>query len=156
MIMRRLPFIISFFLIGWLYAMPAAAFILPQSSATPEPSQDFSDVQGGGSSTAGSPSPTPSASASPCPPNQLCNPVGINNLKDLAVRIGGVIKDLAIPIPVIIIIWAGVQFLIAGGNTERVTTARKALAYAVIGLAIIFIGSGFIDLIQSILSLKGK
>ena len=51
------------------------------------------------------------------------------------------------------IVYSGVLFLTAQGNPQTVTKARDLLKWAVVGLAIILIGSGFITLIQSILDL---
>ncbi len=85
-----------------------------------------------------------------------------NPLKGGATDLGGLVKiiaqwlfNLAIPIAVIMIIYAGVLFLTARGNTTTIQKAKDVLKYAVIGLAIILIGSGFVTLIQSILELGG-
>lgn len=88
--------------------------------------------------------------------NQLTNPLGEGNtdLKTLAITIGNAIRDLAIPVAVIMIIWIGIQFLTANGNPEKITKARSALLWVCIGLAIIFIGGGFISLVKDILNLK--
>lgn len=98
------------------------------------------------------------ALAAPCPddPTRLCNPVGIDNLEDLAQRIGEAILKLAIPIAVIIIIWIGIQFLLANGNPEKINKAKSALWWTLIGLAVILIGGGFIALIRDILSLSAN
>ena len=74
---------------------------------------------------------------------------------DLAKAIGKFLLQIAIPIAVIIIIYAGILFLTSGGNQDRVKKARTALLYAVVGLAIILIGQGFFVLIKSILDLGG-
>lgn len=83
-----------------------------------------------------------------------------NPLKGGATDLAGLVKvlaqwlfNLAIPIAVIMIIYAGVLFLTAQGNPTTITKAKDVLKYAVIGLAIILIGSGFVTLIQSILEL---
>ena len=83
-----------------------------------------------------------------------------NPLKGGADDLGGLVKvlaqwlfNLAIPIAVIMIIYAGVLFLTAQGNPTTITKAKDVLKYAVIGLAIILIGNGFVTLIQSILKL---
>ena len=62
---------------------------------------------------------------------------------------------MAIPIAVAMIVYAGILFLTSQGDPGKITKARQVLTYAVIGLAIILIGSGFITLIQSILELGG-
>lgn len=59
------------------------------------------------------------------------------------------------PIVVIMIILAGLFFLFARDQADKINTAKKILTYALIGFAIILIGRGFIALIESILALGG-
>jgi len=80
-------------------------------------------------------------------------PGGYDNLVDLVKAIGRFIFNLAIPVAVILIIWVGIKFMTAQGETTKITEARKMLLWIVVGLAIIFIGQGFVTLIQSILKL---
>lgn len=86
----------------------------------------------------------------------LPNPIGVTNFQDLVNIIGKWIFNLAIPIAVIIIIWAGVLMLTSGGDPGRFKKGTTALWYAVIGLAIVLIGKGFVTLIQSILNLRNR
>lgn len=85
---------------------------------------------------------------------ELTNPIGVNEFQDLVNIIGKWIFNLAIPIAVIIIIYAGLLMLTAGDNPGRFKKGSDALKYAVIGLAVVLIGKGFVTLIKSILSLK--
>jgi hypothetical protein len=62
---------------------------------------------------------------------------------------------LAAPIVVIMIILAGLLFLIGRGEPSKVQTAKKILTYAIVGLVIILIGRGFIALLESIFALGG-
>ncbi|KKT28020.1 MAG: hypothetical protein A3G02_01885 [Candidatus Yanofskybacteria bacterium RIFCSPLOWO2_12_FULL_44_13b] len=62
---------------------------------------------------------------------------------------------IAIPIAVIMIIYGGLLFLYAGQKPELAKKGRAIVTYAVLGLAIIFIGGGFITLIQSALEAAG-
>ena len=80
-------------------------------------------------------------------------PGGYETLIDLVKAIGRFLLQIAIPIAVIIIIWAGLLFLTSQGNKDQIAKAKKALLYAGIGLVIILIGQGFVTLIQSILNL---
>ncbi|OGN27548.1 MAG: hypothetical protein A3A33_05000 [Candidatus Yanofskybacteria bacterium RIFCSPLOWO2_01_FULL_49_25] len=82
------------------------------------------------------------------------NPIGYDNLADLAVHVGEVLMQIAIPIAMLIIIWSGIRMITSRGNTEAITSARKTLWYAILGLAVLFIGQGFVTLIQSILALR--
>ena len=85
---------------------------------------------------------------------EIPNPIGINTFQELVNVIGRWIFNLAIPIAVAIIIYAGVLMLTSGGDPKRFQKGTEALKYAVIGLAVVLIGKGFVTLIQSILSLK--
>jgi type IV secretory pathway VirB2 component (pilin) len=85
---------------------------------------------------------------------EILNPIGIDSFQDLVNVIGRWIFNLAIPIAVIIIIYAGVLMLTSGGDPGRFKNGRQALLYAVLGLAVVLIGKGFVTLIQSILSLR--
>lgn len=88
---------------------------------------------------------------------ELENPIGAKDLTELASAVANTLIKLAIPIAVIIIIWAGIQFFLANGNSEKVSKAKQTLLWTMVGLAVILIGSGFIDLIKDILSLsKGR
>ena len=63
------------------------------------------------------------------------------------------IFNLGIPIALIVIVWAGVKMVTSRGNPSTVGEAKTMLWYGIVGLAIILIGRGFVNLIQSILSL---
>ncbi len=102
-----------------------------------------------------SPTPTPTPSGGTTTQKfELLNPIGVENFQDLINIIGRWIFNLAIPIAVIIIIYAGVLMLTAGGVPAQFQKGAKALWYAVLGLAVVLIGKGFVTLIQSILSLR--
>ena len=83
------------------------------------------------------------------------NPLGggEQNLLDLINTISRWIFNLAIPIAVIFIIYGGILFLTAGANPTNVDEGKKILKYAVIGLAIVFIGRGFVSLVHSVIKL---
>ncbi|MBI3335192.1 MAG: hypothetical protein HY001_01710 [Candidatus Portnoybacteria bacterium] len=80
----------------------------------------------------------------------LANPLTAQNLIDLLNTIIDGLIRLAIPITVIIIIWAGVLYIISAGS-DRIKTATNALTYAVLGFGIILISSGIIAIIQDFL-----
>lgn len=86
----------------------------------------------------------------------LENPIGAENFQDLINIIGKWIFNLAIPIAVIMIIYAGVLMLTAGDKPAQFQKGTKALWYAVLGLAVVLIGKGFVTLVQSILNLRNQ
>ncbi|GEM_PF-2373126 len=81
---------------------------------------------------------------------------GVTDFSSLVKIIAQWIFNLAIPIAVAMIVYAGILFLTAAGEPAKVTKAKDVLKWAVVGLAIILIGSGFVTLIQSILELGGN
>ncbi len=83
----------------------------------------------------------------------LENPIQADNLVELIDVLATWLLNIAIPIAVAMIVYAGVMFLTSRGDTTKVAQAKKILLYAVIGLAIILIGKGFITLIESVLNL---
>lgn len=62
---------------------------------------------------------------------------------------------LAGPVVVVMIVYSGLMFLWGRGEPAKIKTAKDILFYALIGLAIILIGNGFVVLLKSILALGG-
>ena len=84
------------------------------------------------------------------------NPFGSGGLDTLQKLLDAVITFLyyiAGPVAVVMIVASGVLFLFAKGDTGKIKQAKDILLYAIVGLAIILIGSGFIKLIKSIFEL---
>ena len=77
-------------------------------------------------------------------------PSRYTNLAQFIDAISGYLLVIAIPLAVILIIYAGIKMLLARGNPGEVQKAKDILWYVLIGLAIIVIGRGFISLITSI------
>ena len=84
---------------------------------------------------------------------KIDNPIEADNLIQLLDVIATWLFNIAIPITVAMIVYAGIIFLISRGDTAKVSQAKKILLYAVVGFTIIMIGKGFITLIESILNL---
>ena len=139
------------------YPTPRSEFVTTTSPEPFFPTPRTEYVTKNASLSAGGTSPVPSGSVAPagsCPPNELCNPIGQDNFQDLVNAIVVTLPKIIIPLAVIIIIWIGIKFFLAQGNTEKIKKARDALLWTVVGLAIILIGTGFVSLIKSILDLR--
>ena len=80
------------------------------------------------------------------------NPLASNSIMELVAQIADWLLKIGLVISTIIILWAAIVFMTSGGNTERVTTARKTLWYAIIGLTILLLAKGVTLLIQNFLS----
>lgn len=59
---------------------------------------------------------------------------------------------LVAPLSTIMMIWAGILFLTAEGDPQRISTAKKIVTYVVIGIATALIASGISIIITEILS----
>ncbi len=88
-------------------------------------------AQNGGNTTSSGGNP-------PTGPITIVNPFKTNNIQDL---ISSIVNDILIPIggviAVMMIIYAGFLFVTARGNDTKITEAKKALLWAVIGTAIL-------------------
>jgi len=84
---------------------------------------------------------------------KINSPLGsdIDNIGDVINFIARNLLGIAIPVATIMYIWAGILFIISQGNPGDTQKAKNILLYTSIGLAIILIGGGFVDLIQSFL-----
>ena len=68
----------------------------------------------------------------------------LNNIVNFLLAVAG-------PIAVLVVIIAGVMFLTAGGSQERLGQAKRAMWWAVIGIAILLLSKGIVAIIQSLL-----
>ncbi len=80
------------------------------------------------------------------------NPLGSGDLAELGKTLSSRLLELAIPVAVLMYIWAGVLMLTAGAKPENVSKAKSIATYTTIGLVVILIGGGFVDLIKSIIN----
>lgn len=71
-----------------------------------------------------------------CPTGQICNPLSKDTfeglLEDIAANIGIFIAALG----TIMIVVSGILYLLSAGSPEKIGTAKKALIYAIMGIAI--------------------
>ncbi len=80
------------------------------------------------------------------------NPLGVKNLEDIFSVLSGRLLEIIIPIAVLLYIYAGVLMLISAGRQDYVKRAKDTFKNVSIGLLVILIGGGFVDLIRSILN----
>ena len=59
------------------------------------------------------------------------------SIEELLSAVAGFLLVIAIPIATIMIIVGAFQILTSGGNPEKVTTGKKTILYAAVGIAII-------------------
>lgn len=76
----------------------------------------------------------------------------IAGLKKVLVNIGNIVQWVFWIAAIISAFYAGFLYLYAGGETEKVSKARKQLWYTVIAIAIALMSAGFPALIENILT----
>ena len=81
----------------------------------------------------------------------LQNPLNACSFEELVKDIATWFYYIMIPISAIMVLYAGALFMTSAGNEERIAKAKRALLWAIVGVAIILVNYGFIDLIKSFL-----
>ena len=81
------------------------------------------------------------------------NPLGpgVNSFTDIINSIANFALLLVTPIAVLVILYAATLFMFSAGDVEKVKKAKRALLWAVVGLAIVLTGRGIIFIIQDVL-----
>jgi hypothetical protein len=82
------------------------------------------------------------------------NPLTAQNIVELFERIAGWLMLFAVVLAVAMAIIAGIMYAASGGSSERVGTATRALVWTLVGLAIILIARGIVEIIKSILGVE--
>ena len=83
---------------------------------------------------------------------ELPNPLGIGTIGDLMNKIIDGLILFATPIVVAVVIWAAYLFISSRGEPDKITQARNALLYAILGYAILLLAKGIGVIISNFLS----
>ncbi|OIO47716.1 MAG: hypothetical protein AUJ32_02165 [Parcubacteria group bacterium CG1_02_40_82] len=86
------------------------------------------------------------------PTMELPNPLTATTFEDLVSSIATWFELIMVPLATIMILYAAFLFMTSGGDEEKIKRAKRAITWAVVGVAIVLIGAGFITLIKSFLS----
>lgn len=76
-----------------------------------------------------------------------CIPIIFKNVITAALVFSGIVA-------LVIIIYAGAQYITSKGDPEKVATAKKTLTYAVLGLIVIFLSFFIVGLISTLTGVK--
>lgn len=63
----------------------------------------------------------------------------------------GVLWVIAVPLSVIMIVWAGIELVSSGGDSKKVASARNRIKYTLIGLVVMILASSVVALVQNVL-----
>lgn len=82
---------------------------------------------------------------------ELVNPLNVNNFCALLTNIITAVAGLVGAISVIMIIVAGIMYLLSAGSPEKMTKAKTALIYAIVGLAIAISAGAIVATIKEVI-----
>ena len=86
---------------------------------------------------------------------EINNPIGISgntSLEDIIGSITDLLITLGIPLAGVMYLWAGFQFLTAGGDAKKVSGAKKTILYTTIGVVVIFTAKGIALVVKGLLT----
>ena len=83
------------------------------------------------------------------------DPLGDKTITEIISAIMDLLAVIGTGVAVIMIIWAGIQYMTAGGSEEKATKAKKTITWAIIGVAILWSAKFIIDAIEYILKNAG-
>ncbi len=89
-------------------------------------------------------------------PNPLCpggsgSPGCVNSFPTLITTITTYIFTLIAGLAVIMFMWAGILFVTSAGSEQKITSAKRALFWAVVGTAIALAGQGLVAVITAVI-----
>jgi hypothetical protein len=79
------------------------------------------------------------------------NPLSCTNLNCLVLNIIDKLLLLAMPVVTLMVLVGAFQILTAAGNSEKVSTGRKTIQYAVLGFVLLLLSKGFVYVIADVL-----
>lgn len=80
------------------------------------------------------------------------NPTNTTSFENLAEKIAQALQAIGGAIGVIMVFIGAYKYMTASGNPEQIKTAHSLMLWAVVGLAILVIGKGWIAIFCSILT----
>lgn len=83
-----------------------------------------------------------------CQAGQLCNPLKFSTITDFLIAIIDVLLIFALPLIILAIMYAGFMFVTAQGDTSKISKARAALTWAVVGGVIALSAKLIISVLQ--------
>ena len=83
------------------------------------------------------------------------NPLGVKTICALLTSIIAAVAGIVATISVIMITVAGIMYLLSAGSTEKMGTAKKALFYAIIGMAIAISAGTIVAVIKQVINASG-
>ena len=90
------------------------------------------------------------------PPVEITNPIGTTSITDILNALINFALLLLPPLSTLMVLWAGLLFMTAGANADRLAKARTALVWALVGIAVVLLSKGAQLIIADLLSVNGS
>jgi hypothetical protein len=84
------------------------------------------------------------------------NPLEFDTFNELIAKLIEWVKMMAFAIVGLVIVWSGLSYATAGGNPQKIETAKRMLLYAAIGLGIVLLAESLVDSLQKIIELPSE
>lgn len=68
-----------------------------------------------------------------CPEGKLCNPIKFPNFMDFFLEVIAIVVQYGALLVVLMLVFVGFKFVLAQGNSEKVSEARKMLTWIIVG-----------------------
>ncbi|KUK76776.1 MAG: hypothetical protein XD93_0723 [candidate division WS6 bacterium 34_10] len=81
----------------------------------------------------------------------LNNPVGFESLDELVIHLVNLVISFSVLIAIAALIIAGIKYILAMGDEEKVEDATRSLIFAIVGLVIVFIAPLVVEYITNTL-----
>ena len=89
-----------------------------------------------------------------CAPGTICNPLEANDFNGLLLQIASGVGALVASLGTIMIIVAGIMYLLSGGSPEKMGKAKTALIYAIAGIAVGLAATSIVQAIKNIIGTR--
>lgn len=86
----------------------------------------------------------------------MSNPISYYTIPQIIGAIGNLVWSLAIPVGVVMIIYAAWLYVVSGGSPGNIQKAHTAITWAIIGLILVLVGSGLSKTICSIIGVSSS
>src|SRR3989344_9701038 len=81
----------------------------------------------------------------------LPNPLNIGSIPDLLVAMAGFVFAIAVPVSILMFVYAGFLFMTSSGSPEKIKKAKEVLLFAVLGLGLAILAESLVLVIKSFL-----
>jgi len=81
------------------------------------------------------------------------NPLSVGgNIEDILDAVTNLLLTIGLPLAGLMYLWAGFQFLTAGGQDKKITSAKQTLLWTTIGVVVLLAAKGIVIAVQGLIT----